>query len=549
MAYEHRQYQEEAIGTCLGALSNRGRDSVLLESPVGSGKTYMALEMLYRLQKKLGKKLKINWVAPRHRLLQQVMEANRDLYMDDIRPVSLFARIAPEADFVVLDEAHHEATQSCVLLYEKMHAKKTLGLSATPLRTDRMKLSFQETVRTCSIGRLIRDGYLSQFNSYLMPTYGVETVAEHYLASPEKWGKSLVFFDTIAECVAFKAIMEAGGVAVEVVTGTSNKDVQMEAFERGAVRVIANVAMLTEGFDQPDLMSIFARDASRLPTIQMCGRGLRRAPGKDACNIVQGGTSKYLFERVAKPKNAFRWQQGHWLALTDGTEEIEHTLKETLDLIEQRQKKDRESRRHEYRRAKAAVAGKFRRAVARIDAAREQEKRFYSRFKCIYTAFRDFYGEANSLCWGGKLPDCALHISKSIDSSRTVALAIRNFGRDGDKPFPAISIRLTNCMRGYGTTISPRRLGVEVVREMIRLRRLIDGADSNAGFGDDFLALGFDETRRTYRRGTPFEAVIAAADAHFGPVMGRLRPALTDPFGGTMKGDVRMFLELHHAVA
>jgi superfamily II DNA or RNA helicase len=549
MVYERRQYQEDAISLCLDALAEKGSESVLLESPVGSGKTYMALEMLHRLQGKLGRQLKINWVAPRHRLLQQVMAANRDLYGDNIRPVSLFARTPPEADFVVLDEAHHEATQSCVLLYEKMRAKMTLGLSATPLRTDRMKLSFQKTVRTCSIARLIREGYLSQFNSYLIPTYSVETVAEHYLASPEKWGKSLVFFDTIAQCVQFKALMEAGGVAVEVVTGESNKDAQMEAFESGRVRVVANVAMLTEGFDQPDLMSIFARDSSRLPAIQMCGRGLRKAPGKDACNIVQSGTSKYLFERVAKPKNAFRWQQGRWLALSDGTEEIEYTLKETLRLIEERQKKDKESRRGEYRRARRAVTGKFQRSIERIDAAREQERRFYSRFKCIYTAFADFYREANSLCWGGTLPDCALHLSKALDSSRTVAMAIRNFGRDGDDPFPAIAIRLTNCMRNHDATISPRRLGVEVLREMIRLRRIIAGEAPNASFWQEFIELGFDEVKSTYRRGTPFEGVISAADAHFGPVMGRFRPALTDPFSGTMKGDVRIFLESRRPAA
>ena len=185
MAYEKRRYQTEAIDATLAAFAEKGRESVLLESPVGSGKTYMALEMLHRLQEKLGRQLRINWVAPRHRLLQQVMEANRDLYRDSIRPVSLFASAPPEADFVVLDEAHHEATQSCVLLYEKMRAKWTLGLSATPLRTDRMKLSFQETVRTCPIGRLIREGYLSPFNSYLIPTYSVDSVADHYLAAPE----------------------------------------------------------------------------------------------------------------------------------------------------------------------------------------------------------------------------------------------------------------------------------------------------------------------------------------------------------------------------
>ena len=81
MAYEKRRYQTEAIDATLAAFAEKGRESVLLESPVGSGKTYMALEMLHRLQEKLGRQLRINWVAPRHRLLQQVMEANRDLYL------------------------------------------------------------------------------------------------------------------------------------------------------------------------------------------------------------------------------------------------------------------------------------------------------------------------------------------------------------------------------------------------------------------------------------------------------------------------------------
>lgn len=54
------------------------------------------------------------------------LEANRDLHQDNIRPVSLFEKTPPEADLVVLDEAHHEATQSCVLLYEKMKSEYVL---------------------------------------------------------------------------------------------------------------------------------------------------------------------------------------------------------------------------------------------------------------------------------------------------------------------------------------------------------------------------------------------------------------------------------------
>jgi len=177
MNWEVRQYQQEAVAACLAGFAGRGCTSVMLESPVGSGKTYMALEVIHALQERLGRRFKVNWVAPRHHLLQQVMEANRDLHRDVVRPVSLFERTPPEADFVVLDEAHHEATQTCILLYEKMKGDYVLGLSATPLRTDRMKLSFQETVTTCSIDRLIREGYLSPIHSYLHPHYGPQIVA------------------------------------------------------------------------------------------------------------------------------------------------------------------------------------------------------------------------------------------------------------------------------------------------------------------------------------------------------------------------------------
>lgn len=350
MTWEHRAYQDEAIAACVADFAEKKVSSVMLESPVGSGKTYMALETVHRLQMLWGHPLRINWVAPRHHLLRQVMEANRDLHRDAIRPVSLFERLPPEADFVVLDEAHHEATQSCVLLYEKMKCPLVLGLSATPLRTDRMKLSFQETVTTCSIDRLIREGYLSPFHSYLLPSYGPEIAAECYLNDPTRWGKSLVFFHTVAECMDFQKRLADAGVVCEVVTAESDKERQIELFASGAVRVVANVSMLTEGFDQPDVGTIFARDGSRLPTIQMCGRGLRLTSGKTHCNIVQSGNTDYLFERVTPAQRGFRLMNGRWLALQDGTREIEETLKQSLELLRLREQKKSVDRRKNWRR-------------------------------------------------------------------------------------------------------------------------------------------------------------------------------------------------------
>ena len=84
MNYEYRQYQEDAINACLSCFKEQKNNSVMLESPVGSGKTMMALQIIHRMQEHLGRPLKVNWVAPRRHLLQQVMEANVELYRENI---------------------------------------------------------------------------------------------------------------------------------------------------------------------------------------------------------------------------------------------------------------------------------------------------------------------------------------------------------------------------------------------------------------------------------------------------------------------------------
>ena len=542
MQYEDRPYQQEAIREGVAAFTERGHNSVLLESPVGSGKTYMALEMIHRLQQHLGHTLKVGWVAPRRHLLQQMMEANRDLYGDRIRPVSLFEKAPPEVDLVVLDEAHHEDTQSCVLLYEKMRAKWTIGLSATPMRTDRMKLSFQETVRTCSIGRLVREGHLSQFNTYVIPNYGVDTVADFYLADPHRWGKSLVFFSTIAECVAFRERLAAVGIGCEVVTSDSDKESQIEAFASGRVQVVANVAMLTEGFDQPDVASIFARDASRLPTIQMCGRGLRRAPGKVACNIVQSANTNYLFERVAHPRNAFRWQQGRWLALTDGTEAIEQTLKETLRRIGAREKEDRKKRKNDFSEAARVVPRRFARTIARLTRVEKEEKTYYAAYGRVYAAIERFRRAAHAACWGGTPGPCVIHLDKSDFTSKRVK-AIPDFLHDGDEAVPALAVDLRLCVaQMWRRQLSHRRLAMDVLAEMIRLRIPAEKDPDGRQLSSQMDDLGYDMAANKYRRDTPVAKVLLAADEHLAEVMPQLRCALMHPFSATKNGDVRHYL-------
>ena len=540
MTWEIRPYQQEAVAACLAGFMEKRCASVMLESPVGSGKTYMALETIHLLQELLGQRLRVDWVAPRRHLLQQVMEANMDLHRDTIRPVSLFEKTPPEADLVVLDEAHHEATQSCVLLYEKMKAAYVLGLSATPLRTDRMKLSFQETVTTCSIDRLIREGYLSPFHSYMLPHYGPQIVGECYLNSPERWGKSLAFFQTVMECCQFQKVLAQAGVACEVVTAESDKDRQLEDFVAGKVRVIANVSMLTEGFDQPDVQTIFARDASRLPTIQMCGRGLRKADGKGFCNVVQSAKTSYLFEKVTPAQRRFKLMNGQWMALQDGTEAIEKMLKMSLALLERREQMRSERRQ--------AARGRARRAAPPRDgigAAAEHSfgddvrlPAFYEEFKDVYRQLYWYYHLCNRIGWSGTLPPVALTLNRSTRPTHVSGYAQSRATSVNGVPYHAISITLNICARnGTGSLMTL------LLHEMTHIWQFEKGqrGGHGKGFRNEMLRLGIDEAGQRLRNGSPAERIAKEAEARYPQLTARLRECLASPLRSSKNEDFAFF--------
>ncbi|MFP3339595.1 helicase-related protein, partial [Micrococcus sp. SIMBA_131] len=62
----------------------------------------------------------------------------------------------------------------------------------------------------------------------------------------------------------------------------------INAFRRGEIKVLCNVAVLTKGFDAPETgCVVLARPTKSLMLhIQMIGRGLRTADGKQDCIII-----------------------------------------------------------------------------------------------------------------------------------------------------------------------------------------------------------------------------------------------------------------------
>src|SRR5262249_27120808 len=228
-----RPYQQRIVGKALDLFCDRGMRSLLVESPTGSGKTVMALLIARAMQTE--KQVRIGWVAMRRYLLAQAAVENESKQIGaDCTYLSMFDRNPPrDLDMLIVDEAQHDAANSMAHLHQLIQPRYILGLTATPFRTDRMKLCFDSVLKDAGIHPLIQDGYLSQYHHYTMPEYSPESVAEFYLRDRERWGKSIVYFQTLGQCHATDALLKRHGVRSDVVTGSSDREAQLAAFEAG----------------------------------------------------------------------------------------------------------------------------------------------------------------------------------------------------------------------------------------------------------------------------------------------------------------------------
>jgi len=337
---EPRDYQRRVVGRVIEMFSGPHVDrkaelpearSVIVESPTGSGKTVMGLLLAKWAQETLG--MRVVWTAMRRNLLAQVERENRERgFGVDLVTVSMFDRSPPRGDLLVVDEAQHDATRSMASLHAAIGPAKVLGLSATPYRADRLGLCFERTVRDAGIRQLVLDGYLSPFAHHTINSYSPQSVAATWLREPDRWGRTLVFFRTIAECRACAAVLVAAGVACEVVTGSSDRETQIERFDAGQCQVILSVAVLAEGFDCPGLQTVFCRPSGKGPTVQMAGRVLRRAEGVPLKAVVQCAATKHPFTATAPPAVQFVEAEGGWrsIGLND---QVERTTATMLDLL------------------------------------------------------------------------------------------------------------------------------------------------------------------------------------------------------------------------
>ena len=110
----------------------------------------------------------------------------------------------------------------------------------------------------------------------------------------------LLFCASVEHCEHVAAAVRRQGKTCEVVTGTTPKGDRariINAFKSGQVDALANMNVLTTGFNAPnvDLIAMLRPTKSTVLYVQMIGRGLRTAPGKINCLVLDfaGNVSRH----------------------------------------------------------------------------------------------------------------------------------------------------------------------------------------------------------------------------------------------------------------
>lgn len=298
-----REYQAAAINSLRSILGGGNRRPVLV-SPTGSGKTVMAVEIV-RLS--LTKGRRVLFLAPRRELIYQAarMFARRSiahgLVMAGEAPApwrelqiasfdTLHARGVrddkiemPEADLVVVDEAHLSIAKSRRDIIEHYADKVVIGLTATPARGDGRGLGeiYDSLVSTASVGELTRMGYIVPVR-YFAPSkpdldglklnsqgdYVERGLAErvdkvdlvgdvvHNWQRIAKDRQTVVFAVNRAHsrhlCEEFK---RAGYVAehLDGETPLDERKAILQRLESGVTQILCNVFVATFGLDIPSL--------------------------------------------------------------------------------------------------------------------------------------------------------------------------------------------------------------------------------------------------------------------------------------------------------
>lgn len=324
-------------------------DSVMLQMPTGTGKTYLFTSLINDLlcnYKREHKGINILVVAHKTELLDQISATLSRFgiahgFIQGAREQHLWKRVQVGSimsllteknyynvcrqrfDYIVVDEAHHSLADTYVKLFNLFPEAKKLGVTATPWRLNHESFLslYQHLITSPQISWFINKGLLSDFdyvsikpnsevqrlvnnsevastgdfsNIDLDNTFNNQRIRAKVYESYEKFAKGrqgIIYAINKRHAANFAELYSSHGVNAVAIDCDTPKEVRhdlISSFKEGKIKVLVNVDIFTEGFDCPSVSFIqLARPTKSLALyIQQVGRGLRVVEGKEKTIII-----------------------------------------------------------------------------------------------------------------------------------------------------------------------------------------------------------------------------------------------------------------------
>lgn len=342
--YALREFQADLINRVYTAWQTHRR--VMMQSATGSGKTVMFSRIIADMH---AQRMPVLMVVHRRELVQQaadklfrmgipygVIQAGYTpspaQYVQLASVQTATRRALPEDRFqcIIIDEAHHAVASSYTSILAQYPNAYVLGVTATPCRTNGQGFDdlFDVLVAGPQIPELIRQGHLVQPIHKAAPLRldrkslakqrgeftdqaQMQALSDGQIVGGfvDQWRKHAEGMRTIGFAVNVehsKQIVEsyrAAGIPAAHIDGTTPDDERkriLRDFERGAFTYLSNVGIATEGYDVPGIeaVQVCRMTASVALWLQMGGRALRPAPGKESAIIMDHGNNVFELGRI-----------------------------------------------------------------------------------------------------------------------------------------------------------------------------------------------------------------------------------------------------------
>lgn len=365
-------YQEDMVKRVQEAF--RHHDSVMVQMPTGTGKTYLLAALVGLFLKE-----EVWVVAHRRELVSQIKDTLEKFFSSlkstSIKVISIqwlsrhYGEMEEKPGLIVIDEAHHALAETYAEVMNAYPKAKKLGLTATPYRLNGTGFTdlFDTLLCSWSMERFIAEGRLSLYDYYSIKP---DSAAQLLIDSLQKRGadgdyqqkelnevmdvkpslkrlcltikeyvpgkKGIVYAISIQHAEHIAEFYRENGikaVAISSKTPLAERQELIERFKASSllsslnstsdeIEVLVSVDLFSEGFDCPDVEFIqLARPTLSLAKyMQMVGRGLRVAEEKDYCVILD---NVGLYKRFGLPSVDRDWQ-----SMFEGRTSLEDILQE-----------------------------------------------------------------------------------------------------------------------------------------------------------------------------------------------------------------------------